>query len=269
MKGSRLRPFFYSYQADYAILCRKGGGDVQGQEGHRARLRERYESAGLDGFADHEALELLLTYAIPRKDTKPIAKALIERFGSLGAVFSAPREELQGVHGIGESASVLISLLLPLSRLYYREQADRVRGRQQPGEWADYCRALLMGERYERVYVLALDAGGRLLQKTLISSGDEGEAAFYPRLAVAALLRAGAQAAVLCHNHPDGDARPSLADRQLTEALIPLLAPLGVDLVDHIIITDTAAFSFRQSGLIGGRTHGAQEKEKRPHHVAD
>lgn len=242
---------------------------MQGQEGHRARLRERYESAGLDGFADHEALELLLTYAIPRKDTKPIAKALIERFGSLGAVFSAPREELQGVHGIGESASVLISLLLPLSRLYYREQADRVRGRQQPGEWADYCRALLMGERYERVYVLALDAGGRLLQKTLISSGDEGEAAFYPRLAVAALLRAGAQAAVLCHNHPDGDARPSLADRQLTEALIPLLAPLGVELVDHIIVTDTAAFSFRKSGLIGGKTHGAQEKEKGPHHVAD
>ena len=161
------------------------------------------------------------------------------------------------------------SLLLPLSRLYYRERADRGQGGQQPGDWMEYCRALLMGERYERVYVLALDAGGRLLQKTLISSGDEGEAAFYPRLAVAALLRSGAQATVLCHNHPDGDARPSLADRQLTEALIPLLVPLGVDLIDHIIITDTAAFSFRQSGLIGGRTHGAQEKEKRPHHVAD
>ena len=238
---------------------------MQDHEGHRLRLRERFASAGLDSFAQHEALELLLTYAIPRKDTKPIAKALIGRFGSVGGVLCAPYEELRCVPGIGDSAATLISLLLPLSRLYYREQADRAQSRPAAGEWAEYCRTLLMGERYEKVYVLALDGKGGLIQKTLISSGDEGEAAFYPRLAVAALLRAGAQGAVLCHNHPDGDARPSLADRQLTEALIPLLKSLGIELLDHIIVTDTAAFSFAQGGLTGGNGHGAQEK-KGTHH---
>ena len=239
---------------------------MQDHEGHRLRLRERFESSGLDSFAQHEALELLLTYAIPRKDTKPIAKALIGRFGSVGGVLCAPYEELRCVPGIGGSAATLISLLLPLSRLYYREQADRAQSRPAAGEWAEYCRTLLMGERYEKVYVLALDGKGGLIQKTLISSGDEGEAAFYPRLAVAALLRAGAQGAVLCHNHPDGDARPSLADRQLTEALIPLLKSLGIELLDHIIVTDTAAFSFTQGGLTGGNWHGTEEKKKGTHH---
>ena len=238
---------------------------MEEHEGHRLRLRERFVSAGLDGFAQHEALELLLTYAIPRKDTKPIAKALIGHFGSVGGVLCAPYEELRCVPGIGGSAAAMISLILPLSRLYYREQADRAQSRPLAGEWAEYCRTLLMGERFEKVYVLALDGKGSLIQKTLISSGDEGEAAFYPRLAVAALLRAGAQTAVLCHNHPDGDARPSLADRQLTEALIPLLKSLGIELLDHIIVTDMAAFSFAQGGLTGGNGHGAQEK-KGTHH---
>lgn len=242
---------------------------MQGHEGHRLRLRERYESAGMDSFAPHEVLELLLTYAIPRRDTKPIAKELLERFGSIGSVLSAPMEDLRCVSGIGSNAAVLISLMLPLSRLYYREQSEKAQSRQRTGDWTEYCRTLLMGERFERVYVLSLDAEGALIHRALISSGDEGETAFYPRLAVAALLRAGAQGAVLCHNHPDGDARPSLADRQLTQALIPLLAPLSIELIDHVIVTDNAAFSFRKSGLIGGENHGAQEKKKRTDHVVD
>lgn len=243
---------------------------MQGHEGHRKRLRERFESAGLEAFAPHEALELLLTYAIPRRDTKPIARALLDRFGNLGAVLGASPEELRAVEGIGDHAATLITLMLPLMRLYGREQAQKAKEQPLAQSWMDYCRSLLMGERYERVYVLALDAKGVLINKTLISSGDEGEAAFYPRLAVAALLRCGAQGAVLCHNHPDGDVRPSLADRQLTQALIPLLAPLGIDLLDHIIVSDTAAFSFAQSGLIkGGSTYGTQEKKTGTYHDAD
>lgn len=222
---------------------------MQGGEGHRKRLRERFADAGLDGFADHEALELLLTYAIPRKDTKPLAKELLSRFGSVGAVLSAPLDELKIVPGIGESAATLISLLLPLLRRYLRERADRAQSQPGRADWAAYCRALLMGERREQVWVLALDAKGALLSKTQISSGDEGEAAFYPRLAVAALLRAGAQKAVLCHNHPDGAAGPSRADSELTRALEALLSVLGIELEDHIIVTDTAAFSMKRGRL--------------------
>lgn len=241
---------------------------MQGGEGHRKRLRERYARAGLDGFADHEALELLLTYAIPRKDTKGLAKALLERLGSLGAVLSAPLEELKSFPGIGESAATLISLLLPLSRRYLREREEKERGGGAEPDWAAYCRALLMGERREQVWVLALDASGALIGKTLISQGDEGEAAFYPRLAVAALLRAGAHSAVLCHNHPDGPAEPSRADRELTRALSALLSALGIALSDHIIVTDTAAFSFRQGGLMEGEDHHGKTQKKEPHRGA-
>ena len=107
-----------------------------------------------------------------------------------------------------------------------------------------------MGEPYERLYVLALNTKNGLLNKSLISSGDEGETAVYPRLIVAALLRAGAAGAILCHNHPDGDAQPSAADISITKALQALLQPLSISLRDHIIVTDVSSYSFAQHGLI-------------------
>lgn len=223
---------------------------MQGNEGHRQRLRDRFDRAGLEGFAAHEALELLLFFAIPRRDTKPIAKALIDRFGSISKVFKASKEDLCAVSGIGQSAAGLISLLLPLMRLYAQDQASEALCLGDLESRLNYCSSLFAGEMYEHLYVLALDARSSLLAKTLISSGDEGETAVYPRLIVAALLRAGAKGAILCHNHPDGDERPSSADVQLTKALQALLHPLGIHLMDHVIVTDKAPYSFARHGLI-------------------
>ena len=222
---------------------------MEAHEGHRQRLRERYARAGFDGFATHEVLELLLTYAIPRRDTKPIARALLSRFGSLagagGRSAGAARRP-----GIGEQAATLLHMLLPLMRLYQQDQQAQTLDLSQVPQRRAYCQALLMGERYERLYVLALDARGRLLHKSLISSGDEGETAVYPRLIVSVLLSAGAAGAVLCHNHPDGDPSPSKADIDMTKAMVQMLHPLGITLHDHLIVGASAYSSMAEQGLI-------------------
>lgn len=224
---------------------------MEEQAGHRQRLRQRFRQTGLAGFAPHEALELLLCYAIPRRDTKPLAKALLAHFGSFHGVLSAGMEDLQAVPGIGEQAALLISLMLPLGRLYQQSLMAAPEMLKDSQGRLDYCRALMHGERYEKLYVLALDHKGGLLSKTLISAGDEGETAVYPRLIVAALLRAGAASALLCHNHPGGDPQPSMADKQMTRALVALLQPLQVRLLDHVIVSGDAVFSFSAAGMLG------------------
>ncbi|HSK69424.1 MAG TPA: DNA repair protein RadC [Candidatus Limnocylindria bacterium] len=218
--------------------------------GHRARLRERFERAGLDGFAPHEALELLLTYAIPRRDVNPLAHRLLERFGSLSRVLEASPGELRAVEGVGENAAALISVLLPLLRMYRGELA--LRARDAAGEESPLARAkaLLMGETVERFLMFALDARGRVITHAFVSSGDDAETAVYPRLIARELLRVGAFSCVLAHNHPSGLARPSRADVDMTTALQAALEPLGIRLHDHIVVAGDEAFSFRQGGLL-------------------
>jgi len=218
--------------------------------GHRARLRERFASSGLSGFAPHETLELLLTFAIPRRDVKPLAYRLLRRFGSLNRVLEATVGELKAIEGMGENAATLVAMLLPLFRQYrqtLREFADAppdvddVRGR---------CLALLIGERVERFLVFALDARGRVINHAFISSGDEAETAVYPRLIAGELLRLGASACVLAHNHPSGLAKPSRADIEMTESLRALLQPLSIRLEDHVIVAGDRAFSFAENALV-------------------
>lgn len=227
---------------------RKTGGFTD-HGGHRARLRARFLASGLQGFAPHEALELLLTFAIPRRDVNPLAHRLVARFGSLDRVLEATGAELRQVEGVGDNAATLLSLLLPVFRLYRGEVAARER---LPGEQdaAERCRALLMGEKVERFYVLSLDPKGKVITSSLISSGDEGETAVYPRLIAGELLRNHAAGCVLAHNHPSGTAQPSRADIELTRALKGILAPLNIQIVDHIIAAGDAAFSFLSEGLL-------------------
>ena len=187
--------------------------------GHRARLRERFVQSGLAGFAPHEVLELLLTFAIPRQDVNPLAHRLIAHFGSLNRVLEASVKDLQAVPGIGQNAASLLALQLPLFRRYQQGLGEEGVSVEDQDSLNKRCQALLLGERVARCYVLALDARGRLITQRLISSGDEGETAVYPRLIAAELLRVGAAGCVLAHNHPSGLAQPSQADIQLTKAL--------------------------------------------------
>ncbi len=219
-------------------------------QGHRERLRQRFVRAGLSGFASHEVLELLLMYAIPRRDVNPLAHRLLQQFGSLHAVLQASPEDLQAVDGIGEQAAVLLTMIVPLFRAYRQSVADKPKQLDTKEDVESFCEALLLGERYEQLYVIGLDANRRVLACTHISQGDEGETAVYPRRVMAALLRCGAACAVLAHNHPQGSAQPSKADRDLTDAMGRMLRDVSVQLLDHIIVSPQEVFSFRQHNLL-------------------
>jgi DNA repair protein RadC len=217
-------------------------------EGHRQRLRERFESEGLGSFAPHEALELLLTYAIPRRDTNPLAHQLIRHFGSLQTVLEASPQDLLQVKGIGKSAAALIGMQLPLSRMYQlnclKERicvADR-------GQLLLYCHSLIGGARNELFYAISLDSRMRVLNASLIAQGDVGEVAVYPRLVLSSLLSVNASGAILLHNHPSGDPAPSGEDAVLTSRIANVLSGVGITLYDHIIVSGGNSYSFRETG---------------------
>lgn len=218
--------------------------------GHRERLRARFAQSELTGFAPHEALELLLTFAIPRRDVNPLAHQLLRHFGSFPRVLEAGVEELQLVPGMGKSAATLLALLLPLFRLYRQGLVEEQEKSSGQTDLLALCQALLMGEKVERFHVLALDRKGKLLGHSRVSSGDEGETAVYPRLIVQALLRFGAGACVLAHNHPSGLLQPSRADISLTQALAQMMRPLDILLHDHVIVGGDGVFSFAREGLL-------------------
>lgn len=235
-------------------------------DGHRGRLRERYIKAGLDAFAPHEVLELLLTYAIPRRDTKPIAYALLARFGSLHSVLQATPEELMLVDGIGETAATLLSMLLPLFRAYRQSVENETPVVKNQLQSVMYCESLFEGERYEKFYVICLDAQMRRINTVLVSSGDVAEVRVYARHIISALSQCNAMGAIVAHNHPSGSAAPSNEDIQLTNALYNLLEGVGIKLYDHLIVAPTETFSFRSGGLLseedGELTNAAQNFER-------
>lgn len=220
--------------------------------GHRERLRRRFEQEGLNGFAPHEALELLLTYALPRVDTNGLAHALIRRFGSFGAVLEASQADLTQVEGIGNRAAALIALMLPLLRMYEQEKLKPRLCLDNYGGLAAYCRTLFLGVSVEQFYVLCLDAKLNLISTALISQGTPSEVSVQPRQVVQELIRRNAVGAVLCHNHPSGSASPSLEDVRITREIQHILESMGMRLYDHLVISGAKDYSFHTHQLLDG-----------------
>ena len=218
--------------------------------GHRQRLRERFRAQGLGGFAEHEVLELLLTYAIPQKDVNPLAHALLERFGSLAAVLEADAGELMRVPGVGENAATLIRLLFPLCRRV-RTSGGRheviFNTRENIGA---YFIELFLGERREVFYEACLDAKGKLLACYRLAEGSPDQVTINMRRVVENALNANASLVVLSHNHPSGVALPSKEDNQTTLQIRRALADIGVQLVDHVIVADGDFVCLRDNGLL-------------------
>lgn len=227
------------------------GMDAASQhDGHRERLRERYQKAGLKDFAPHEVLELLLTFAIPRVDVNPISHRLIRRFGSLAAVLEASPEELQQVEGVGPRAAALLSMMVPLfqqyelSRLLPREQLNNF------GQMIAYCCALFLGDSNESFYMVSLDARLNVLAAEQISRGTPTEVSVIPRTVVREALRRNAVGVVITHNHPSGACTPSQEDVDVTEEIRSALASVGIQLYDHVIVAGYDQYSFRRNGLL-------------------
>ncbi|MCU0586644.1 MAG: DNA repair protein RadC [Syntrophobacteraceae bacterium] len=215
-------------------------------EGHRQRLRERFEQSGLHGFHDHEVIELLLSYAIPRRDVKPLAKELIARFGSLSAVVDAPLAHLREIDGVGSRASVLLTMLPRLMDRYLQDRWKRSEAFHSTQDAVRYLYSLLGTERSEVFYILALNSQNALIAAEEIQRGSVNRTAVFPRLVVEACLKHRATAVILAHNHPGGDPHPSSADRQLTRRLKRLLNDLDIQVHDHIIVAGQTHHSFAE-----------------------
>ena len=219
-------------------------------DGHRAHMRKRFLAGGLEGYADHEALELLLYYAIPRRDTNPIAHALMERYGSLSAVLSAPVEDLQKVEGIGESAAILIRLAPLLCRKARLEDAARATALNSTERAGKYLIELFAQEKREILYQLCLDQKGKLLACKRLSAGSANGADLDVRLLVENAVLTSASAVILSHNHPSGMAAPSADDYSATDRAKAALETVGVRLVDHIIVAGRDFLSMADSGYL-------------------
>lgn len=228
-----------------------GRGENKAKEGtvhagHRERVRERFRKGGLNGFADHEALELLLYYAIPRQDTNSIAHALIKRFGNLAGVFSAPVEALTEVEGVGGSTAVLLRLVPLAAQRARLEEAEVILNSK--GSIGDYLLELFSQERNEAVYQLCLDRKGKLLSCKRLGEGSACAVNLDVRKLVENALLSAATSVILAHNHPSGVALPSTADQAATDRAKAALEAIGVALADHIIVADDDFVSFSESG---------------------
>lgn len=223
-------------------------------DGHRARKKTQFREFGLDAFSDFEVLELLLYYAVPRRDTSPIAHRLIERFGSISGVLAASPEELEQVEGMGENAATLVSLLLPVCRRAYRSEAREtgviLSSTERAGDY--FCR-IFQGLREEEFYQACLDAKGKLLSCTRIASGGTDSVSINMRSIVKTALQVRASGVILSHNHPSGVALPSGDDNATTLMAYDALRTVGIELIDHIIVADGDFVSLRDNGLLPPR----------------
>ena len=218
--------------------------------GHRQRLRQRLLEAGADAVRDYELLELVLFRGIPQRDVKPLAKSLIERFGSFAEVVSAPAERLREVKGLGEAAIAELKIVQAAASQFVRGQTKK---RPVLSSWSnvlDYCRTAQAFADKEQFRVLFLDKRNQLIADELQQVGTVDHTPVYPREVVKRALELSATAIILVHNHPSGDPTPSRADIQMTQSIIAVAKPLGIFVHDHIIVGKEGHASFKGLKLI-------------------
>lgn len=218
--------------------------------GHRNRVRKKFIENGFDVFEAHEALEMFLYYAIPRKDTNPLAHRLLDRYITIGGVCDAPIDELMNDFGLSESAAVYIKMLPEMSRLYNESKMldDNIIDIENLGK---QFQAKFIGRTNEAVALMLGDAKGKMIYFGIISKGSLNSSDVPVRKIVDLSLRHNAKTAFMAHNHPSGTALPSRSDLQITQTVKDTLMSVGVILVDHYIITDDDYVSLRESDLAG------------------
>lgn len=231
-------------------LADAGAGQEPHFHGHRDRLRARFRDAGAAALADYELLELVLFRAIPRRDVKPLAKALVERFGSFSEVIAAPVALLAEMQGVTASTITEIKIVEAAAHRLTRGQVKR---RPVLSSWSaviDYCRASMAFSDREQVRVLFLDKRNQLIADEVVQTGTVDHAPIYPREVVKRALELSATAVILCHNHPSGDPTPSRADIDMTRRIIDVAKPLGIEVHDHIIVGKEGHSSLKGLRLI-------------------
>jgi DNA repair protein RadC len=218
--------------------------------GHRQRLKQRFLAGGAGAIPDYELLELILFGAIPRRDTKPLAKRLLERFGSFAEVINAPAERLKEVKGVGDAAILQLKLVRAGA---LRLMQGGIMQRAVLGSWSavlDYCRAAMAFEVREQFRILFLDKKNRLIADEVQQQGTVDHTPVYIREVVKRALELSASAIILVHNHPSGDPTPSRADIDMTRQIVEAARPLGITIHDHVIVGRQGHASFKGLRLL-------------------
>ncbi|MBI5560461.1 MAG: DNA repair protein RadC [Deltaproteobacteria bacterium] len=219
--------------------------------GHRQRLRERFRKAHLEGFHDYEVLELVLTYAIPRRDVKPLAKTLIERFNGLRGVFDASVEELGEVRGVGENAAMMINLIKEVCGEYLKERMMKKDVIRSTKDVLQYLDMKLSGNKVEKFLAIYLNSKNEVMGLEVLHEGTIDQTLVYPRKVIENAFKHNARSVIFVHNHPSGDPTPSKNDRSLTEELKKVASAVDIIVHDHIIVGRNGHFSARDAGWIG------------------
>lgn len=217
---------------------------------HRERVRARYLKDGIDGLEPHQVLELILFYAIPRKDTNELAHILLDKFGSLSNVFEAPCKELMKVEGIGEQAAIFLNMISQLKRRYEEDKLNPKMVLRNIESAANYCKSLFFGRIYECFFLICLNSQNRIIHTEKISEGTLDETPVYPRNVVRTALQNNAFSVILTHNHPGGSLTPSEADINTTKTIKNALGMINIELRDHIIVSNENYLSFEEEKLL-------------------
>jgi DNA repair protein RadC len=247
-KSSRSRPKAGTHRP--TSEDETGSAEVPHYKGHRQRLRARFLTAGADAFPDYELLELLLFLAIPQRDTKPLAKALIAHFRSFADVIAAPPDRLAEVDGVKE---VTITALKTVKAAALRLAKARVMGRPALSSWEallDYCTAAMSRNQTEEFRILFLDRQNALIADEKQQRGTVDHTPVYPREVVKRALELGASAIILVHNHPSGDPTPSRSDIAMTREIAIAAKALKIEVHDHLVIGRGKHASFKALGLL-------------------
>ncbi len=218
--------------------------------GHRARLRTRFLQGGTTAIADHELLELLLFYAIPQKDTKPLAKQLIQQFGSISGVFSADGAALTEIGGLKEHSIVLLKAIKTAAERMSQKAVMNMPVLSNWQQLLSYCHVAMAHVQVEQLRLLFLDKKNKLIADEIQQEGTIDHTPAYPREIIKRALNLGATALIMVHNHPSGDPTPSRADIDMTNAIRDAAKAVGIVLHDHIIIAKSDHVSFKGQGLL-------------------
>ncbi len=220
--------------------------------GHRDRIRQEFLQHGFNkNTPPHKILEILLFYCVQRADTNPIAHELIKKYGSVASVLDAPIQELAAFKGLSERSATLLKLIMPTAQRYIYDKQEQKPTFKSLDSIGKYILARFLGDTKEKIGVMCLDAKGSMLQFEFLGEGDFDSVGLSNRALAKMTLDCNACAAVLCHNHPNGIALPSESDETLTVQFAEMLIKIGVQLIDHIIISDTDFVSMAQTEKYG------------------
>ncbi len=218
--------------------------------GHRKRLRERFNKSGRIAFADYELLELLLTYSIPRVDTKPIAKALLHKFGSIIGVLQQSEERLKGIHGIGSKTATFLKVVEACLTRFAEIEVEQQLTISVPEDILSFVRMNLGNRSKECMYVFYLNKAQGIIYHCEVSAGTVDRTPFYPREILKPALIHNATSFILVHNHPEGRPIPSEKDLEMTRKLEDISSNLSIKLLDHLIVTQSKAYSIKTGKLL-------------------